>query len=565
MSDNTGFTTDLLVIGSGAGGLATAVTARLHSLDVIVIEKEDVLGGTSAWSGGILWVPCNPHQAGSGISDSLAAAKEYVRHEAGNFFNEERVDAYLRHAPQMVSFLEQKTQVRFELSTHADYHQHLPGALPTGRALRPIDFDARCLGKRYFKLRPPPRERTMMGMQIGAAHLAHMMNARRSLASTMFIARRVLSHLRDVAVHGRNMTPTMGNALMARLLASAVDLGIPIMGSCRARELVRDGAVIRGAIVVRDGRESTVVARRGVVLACGGFPHDVARRARLYPHHPTVESHLSCAPPGNVGDGVRMAEAVGAVFEDKVSDPAAWYPTSRAKYPDGSEGNNPHLIERGKPGVIAVTPAGRRFTNEAQNYHDFVKAMLTIEETAPDKAIFFLCDHRAFRRYGLGVVRPFPFPYGGFLRTGYLLRGESLLELAHRAGINAQALSETVSQYNASARKGLDPVFHKGENTYDKGQGDPTHSPNPCVGALERPPFYAVRVLPGDLATFAGLRTDHFARVLDTAGLAIPGLYAVGNDQASVFGGAYPGGGATLGPAMTFGYIAARHAAGLAD
>ena len=556
---------DLLVLGSGASGLTAAITARLCGLDVLVIEKDSVIGGTSAWSGGILWIPCNPHQAPAGVTDSAELARAYIRHEAGNLYDAERVDAFLAHGPRMVAFLEANTQVRFDLSTHADYHPQAAGALAYGRALRPLDFDARILGRRYFDLRTPPRARVMMGMQIGAAHIAHLLNARRSLASCRFIAQRMLSHLRDLAIHGRNMTPTMGNALTARLLASAEDLRLPIRLGRAAKALLREGGTVAGADVSGPSGETIVRARNGVVLACGGFPHDYERRKRVFAHRPTKTAHLSCAPETNTGDGIAMAEAIGAAFEGDLHDGGAWYPTSRVRYPDGSETNNPHLLERGKPGVIAVTPDGNRFTDEAQNYHDFVKAMLAAPHAAPDHAVHFICDHRALRRYGLGVARPFPFPYRGFLRSGYLLHGATVEELATRAGIAPEGLARCIDAYNAHARLGKDPQFKKGENAYDVGQGDPNHRPNPCVGPLAQPPFYAVRVLPGDLATFAGLRTDRHARVLDAEAQPIPGLYAVGNDQASVFAGAYPGGGATLGPGMTFAYIAALHAAGRAD
>jgi succinate dehydrogenase/fumarate reductase flavoprotein subunit len=548
-----------LVLGAGAAGLTAAVTARRHGLEVIICDKESVFGGTTAWSGGILWIPCNPHQASSGVEDRIDLARNYIRHEAGNLYDPERVEAYLQNAPAMIEFFERETEVKFELSGHADYHQGVPGALAFGRALRPVDYDGRKLGKNYFALRPPARERVFLGMQVGAAHLRHFISATRSLTSFLFVLRHVAVHCMDVVAHGRNMRPAMGNALVARLAKTAFDSGIPLQLSTPAKELITEEGRVVGAAVGDPLR--TIYARRGVVLACGGFPYDLSRRQRVYPHHPNEEEHLSNAPKSNTGDGIKLGEAIGAAFEDRYANPAIWYPTSRVHYPDGTQGNNPHLIERGKPGVIAVAANGRRFTNEAQNYHDFVQAMFRTRVAGEKVAAFLICDRRALRRYGMGVVRPWPLPHRGFIRSGYLKKARTLEELANELGIDAGGLTETISAYNRHAALGRDPEFHKGESVYDTGQGDPSHQPNPCVGPLDQAPFYGVEILPGDLGTFAGLRTDRYSRVLNLAGQVIAGLYAVGNDQANVFGGAYPGGGASLGPAMTFGYIAAMHMA----
>jgi succinate dehydrogenase/fumarate reductase flavoprotein subunit len=556
--------TDVLVIGSGASGFAAAITAKHHGLEALIIEKEPVFGGTSAWSGGVAWIPCNSHARAAGIADSRDLARDYIRRGAGQFFDADRVEAFLRYGPAAIDFLERETPLRFELAAEPDYRQNLPGALPRGRALRPLEFDGRRLGRHMAALRPPARERVLfLGLQIGAAHLAHFMNATRSVDSALFVAGRLFGHLRDVAFYGRGMRPAMGNALVAALAASAFERGIPVILSSPARELVIKAGAVRGARVVRNGEEIVIAARRGVILACGGFPHDYRRRQRIYPHHPTAEEHLSNAPIANDGDGLRLGETAGAVFEGGYANAAVWYPTSRVTYADRSVANHAHLLERGKPGVIAVTVEGKRFANEALNYHDFVQVML---ETRPGAAptAFYVCDHRALRRYGLGAARPFPLRYRPYLRTGYLKRGRTIEELAVRIGIAPAALADPVARYNAAAREGRDPDFGKGESVYDRSQGDPRHAPNPCIAPIEVPPFYAVKILPGDLGTFAGLRTDAWARALDRDGSTIPGLYIVGNDQASVFGGAYPGGGATIGPALTFGYVAARHLAGVA-
>lgn len=297
----------------------------------------------------------------------------------------------------------------------------------------------------------------------------------------------------------------------------------------------------------------------------GGFPQDVRRRQALFPHAPNGTEHLSPAPPGNTGDGLRLAESAGGRIADDLPNAAAWIPVSRVPYRNGETGVFPHLIDRYKPGIIAVTRRGKRFVNEADSYHDFGQAMQRTCRDEAEVTAWLVCDHRAVRRYGLGFVKPFPLPIWPHLRSGYLVRGRTLAELGQRAGIDATALESTVQSFNAGARNGQDAEFGKGSTAYNRYLGDATHKPNPCVAPLETGPFYAIKVVMGDLGTFAGIRTDRHARVLDSAGKSIPGLYAAGNDNSSIMGGSYPGGGITLGPAMTFGYIAGRHLAGLGD
>jgi succinate dehydrogenase/fumarate reductase flavoprotein subunit len=329
------------------------------------------------------------------------------------------------------------------------------------------------------------------------------------------------------------------------------------------RELLQSDGAVRGARLDTAGGPVRVQARRGVVLACGGFPQDVERRRRLFPHAPTGAEHFSPAPPGNTGDGLRLAEHAGARIEQDLPHAAAWVPVSRVARRDGTTGLFPHFIDRAKPGVIAVTRKGRRFVNEANSYHDFVQGL--VDAVGRDEpTAFLLADHRAIRRYGLGFAKAFPLPLGPYLRSGYLLRGDTLAALAARAGIDAAALQVTLDAYNRHAREGRDPEFHKGSTAYNRFLGDATVGPNPCLAPLEVAPFYAVQVVIGDLGTYAGIRTDGRARVLGARGEPITGLYAAGNDMASIMGGNYPAGGITLGPAMTFGYIAGCDLAGVA-
>ncbi len=559
-------TCDVLVIGSGAGGLAAAVTAGTLGLDVIVVEKDPWFGGTTALSGGWLWIPCNPLAVRAGVVDSLESARLYLKHETGNRYDAERVEAFLRNGPAMVEFFETRTELAFLIDTaYPDYHPDAPGGLPGGRAICAEPYDGLRLGDRLSQVRPPVRELTLFGLKVGSGpDFKHFFKARRSLKSAWYVARRIASHFREVAMHGRDVRLMSGNALIGRLAASAFKLNIPIWVSSPVTGLVVEDGKVTAATVRRATGDATIVARRGVVLATGGFPHDPVRRARLYPHDVASTGHASLAAPGDTGDGLRMAEAVGAVVEDNCSSPAPWMPVSRVPRPDGSVAIYPHSFDRGKPGSIAVTAGGVRFVNESNSYHDVVVAMLGVLGKDVGARFFLVCDSRFIKRYGLGMAKPFPFLLGRYLRAGYLHRGDTIEALAVSAGIDSARLADTIARFNRLARDGVDPDFGSGGNAYNAYQGDRDHRPNPCVAPIETPPFYCLRIVPGDLGTFAGLRTNGDAQVLDREGGVIPGLYAAGTDMTSIFGGSYPGPGANLGPAMTFGFVCARHMAGLA-
>jgi succinate dehydrogenase/fumarate reductase flavoprotein subunit len=557
---------DVLVAGSGAGGMAAAVTARKHGLDVVVAEKERHFGGTTALSGGWLWVPGNSLGAPLGASEPPGAARTYLENQCGPWFDAERVDAFLAAGPRMVDFLMRESAVRFECPVmFPDYHPDAPGGAPGGRSIVAAPFDGRTLGASLARLRPPLPELTLFGMMLGSGkEIVHFFNATRSIESALVVARRLASHARDLVFYRRGIRLTNGNALAGRLLKSAEDAGVRLLASAPVRELVRAGGAVRGAILETPAGRVRVTARRGVVLACGGFPQDRDRRRRLFPHAPTGAEHWSPAPPGNTGDGLRLAESIGARIEQDLPNAAAWVPVSRVQRKDGSTGIFPHFIDRAKPGVIAVTRKGRRFVNEANSYHDFVQALTAACGPGEEPTAFLLADHRAIRRYGLGFAKAFPLPLAPHLASGYLLRGATVGELAAKAGIDAAALHVTLEDYNRSACDGRDPAFGKGSTAYNRFLGDATVAPNPCLAPLEVPPFYAVQVVIGDLGTYAGIRADGCARALDGRGEPIPGLYVAGNDMASIMGGNYPAGGITLGPAMTFGYIAGCHLAGVA-
>ncbi|MBB3571172.1 FAD-dependent oxidoreductase [Rhizobium sp. BK491] len=560
---------DVLVVGSGAGGLSTAVAAAHRRLTVVVAEKEPVFGGTTARSGGWMWIPCNAPAQRAGVQDSFDRAKTYLKHETGEFFDERKVDAFLESGPKAVDFFEKDTSLEFDLGpTFADYHPTAPGGIDGGRSIVARPFDARQLGKNVQYLRPPLAEITILGMMIGSGkELLHFFNVMKSPISAFYVGKLFAKFLRDVAFYGRPMRLTNGNALIGRLAKSAFDKDVPIWTSSPVKELIRDtkGRVI-GAIVNRPDGPVEVIARKGVVLAAGGFPQDPIRRKQLMPHSPSGYEHVSPAPPGNTGDGLRMGESVGATVQIDLPFSSALVPISRPLKSDGTLGTFPHFVDRSKPGVIAVTRSGKRFVNEANSYHDFCQAMIKRcrEEggEGAENAAWFIADHRTFRKYGLGFAKPAPVPYKKLIKQGYLLCGKTIADLARQIGADPAALETTVATFNTHARQGNDPEFGKGSTSYNRSLGDPQHKPNPCVAPIEKGPFYAVRLYVGDLGTFAGLKTNENAQVLDDVGRPIEGLYSAGNDAASIMGGNYPGGGITLGPALTFGYIAARHMSG---
>lgn len=563
MSSTATQTCDVLVIGAGAGGLATAIVAKKQGLDVIVVEKEAFFGGTTAFSGGVLWVPCNPQASASGIQDSREAARTYLRNETGDYFDAEAVDAFLDNAPAMVSFFERETAVKFMPTLYPDYHPDVAGGVDIGRSILAAPFDIRQLGADMARLRPPLKTITFIGMMFNSsnADLKHFFNATKSLTSFIYVARRLATHIKELLLYRRGINVTSGNALAARLAKSALDLGIPIHTQTAARQLLQERGRVSGALLNSVHGEWRIDARCGVVLAGGGFSHDLQRLKQAYPHVKRGSEHFSPVPSGNTGDGARMAEAVGGQLEIRFKDAAAWMPVSKVPMGDGRFTAFPHLLDRYKPGVIGVLRNGQRFTNESNSYHDVGAALIRACADECETAMWLVCDAQAMAKYGLGYAKPAPMPLGPLLRNGYLLKGDSLAELARKAGIEAAGLEQTVRQYNLGAEQGEDREFGRGSTCFNRYLADPQHQPNPCVAPIVKGPYYAVKVIMGDLGTFDGIKTSVVGEVLNETGAAIPGLYAVGNDRASIMGGNYPGAGITLGPIMTFGYLTAQHLA----
>ncbi|MCU1757839.1 FAD-dependent oxidoreductase [Pseudomonas helleri] len=556
---------DVLIVGSGAAGLSAAVTAAWHGQKVIVVEKDAVFGGATAWSGGWAWVPCNPLAKRAGIIEDVDLPRTYLKHELGERYDPAMIDAFLEAGPRMVAFFERHTRLQFaDGNAIADIHGDTPGAGTGGRSVIAAPYNGREVGKLLKRLRKTMRETSFMGMPIMAGpDLAAFLNLTRSLPAAWHVTKRFCRHLIDLALHGRALQLVNGVALVARLAKSAEDLGVLLWESAPVTSLTQDEAGVTGAVVKTARGDIRIRARKAVVLAAGGFANDIERRKALFPRTPTGHEHLALPPLGVNGDGLTLGESAGGQINSDLHSTVAWAPVSRVTHSDGSIGHFPHIIERAKPGIIGVLSNGQRFVNEANGYYDYVTAMVEQAPAGEPVASWLICTHDFQRRYGLGISRPFPIPVGPFIQSGYLKSAYTLEGLARVCGIDAKGLQTTVDDYNRHAQTGQDPQFGRGSTPYNRKQGDPLHKPNPCVAPISKGPFYAVKVEPGCFGTFAGLKTNEHAQVLNADGQAIKGLYAAGTDMASIMAGYYPAGGINLGPALTFGYIAGRHMAGV--
>lgn len=561
---------DVLVIGSGAGGLSAAVTAAYHGLKVIVVEKSPVCGGATSWSGGWMWTPGNPLAKADGVNEDREEFRTYLKHRLGENYDADRIEAFLEAVPHMVGFFQEKTFLQFEPGRKiCDIYGNTPGAGTGHRSVAPKPVNARRFKPELrARMRRQLYETSFLGMGIMAGpDLQSFLRASRGdLRGLLHAARRITVHLFDLLTHRRGMQLVNGTALTGRLMKSADDLGVELRVSTSAERLLTgDDGGVTGAVVRGPEGELTIRTARGVVLATGGFPNDVARRRALFPHTPTGREHWTLAPATTDGSGISLAQSVGGVLKTDLASPAAWCPVSLVPYRNGKVGTFPHIADRAKPGSIGVLRNGRRFVNEANGYYDYVKAM--IEATPGDEPVesWLVADATFVRRYPLGMAKPLPVPLFPYLRSGYLKKGRTLEELARACGIDPDGLKATVQAFNENARQGTDPEFGRGETPFNRYGGDPTVGPNPSLAPLEKGPFYAVKILPGSFGTFAGLAADAKARVLDASGKPVRGLYAAGNDQANVMGGHYPAGGINLGPAMTFGYVAGRDLAGASE
>ncbi len=556
-----GDTVDVLVFGSGAAGMTAALVAALEGLEVRLCEKSDQVGGTTATSGGTLWVPgAGRHLDQKASAAATEQARAYLRHELGDWVEPDLLEAFLASAPEAIRYLDERSEVHLQHAPTPDYHADAPHGSASGHGLTAQPFDGRLLQDDFAVLRAPwPVFLVVGGMMVGRREIPMLVRPFRSWGAFKRVVSLMGRQLMDRLRYPRGTRLLIGNALVARYLVSLRQRGVPISCGAKLIELRRDGDRVTGAVIEHRGVRKLVHVRRGVVLATGGIAHDKELRSSLLPAY---AHDLSMAYEGNTGDGVRAARAVGADLDTRVVGPAYWSPGSIRRHADGRQTLWIHgHMDRGKPGLIAVGQNGRRFVNEADSYHDFVVAMYGGGPQGRVNPAWLICDHHFVKTYGLGLIRPLISPIGPFVRDGYVIRAAGIGELARRTGIDEATLVETVSRYNQDARQGVDREFGRGERVLNRFNGDPDHKPNPCVAPIERGPFYALRVEPCSIGNTVGLRTDVDGRVLEASGQPVAGLYACGNDVSSALRGFYPGPGATLGPAVVFAYRVARHLA----
>ena len=558
---------DLLVLGTGAGGLSAAVTAADSGLSVLVLEKTEFLGGTTAYSAGTCWIPNNHYQRAAGVTDDAEVASGYLDALVGDKAPRDIRESYLSNGPAAIDFFAE-IGVRFWHSpTVVDYHPEVSGASLGGRALEPETFDGRLLGKENFgRVRPPVPEFALFGgtMMVRRAEVNQLLTLLRgSLKPSLLALRLGARWAKDRLQYPRGTRLAMGNALVANLFHQLLQRDGRVWFNSTASGLVTDEqGKVTGAVVAYQGRELRVRARRGVVLAGGGFAAGAPWRSEYLPR-PTPQ--FTRAAEGSTGDTLSLAQAVGGTLSEPVADNAFWFPSSVGRRKDGSTAVFPHIWDRAKPGIVAVNSNGRRFVDESVSYHRFTRAMYASNSVTATVPAWLVIDSRALHRYGLGMIRPkLPMAFlRKYLESGYLQRGRSIRELATGIGVDPAGLERTVADSNTFARTGVDTEFGKGTSPFGLQYGDPEHRPNPNLGPIETAPFYAIALVPTPLGTSLGLRTNADAQVLNAGGQPIPGLYACGNDAASMSASEYPGAGCQVGAGLTFGYVAARHAAGM--
>ncbi|MGW6922291.1 3-oxosteroid 1-dehydrogenase [Streptomyces sp. NPDC054950] len=544
-------TYDVVVIGSGAAGMTAALTAAKRGLSCVVVEKAPTFGGSAARSGAGIWIPNNSVVLSAGVPDTPAKAAAYLAAVVGAEVPADRQAAFLAHGPAMLSFVMANSPLRFRwMEGYSDYYPELPGGLPGGRSVEPDQLDGNLLGAELARLNPPYMA-VPAGMVVFSADYKWLALAAVSVKGAA-VATECLARGTKAALLGQKPL-TMGQSLAAGLRAGLLAAGVPVWLNTPLTDLHVEGGVVTGAVVTRDGAPGLLRARRGVVVGSGGFEHNAAMRAQ-YQRQP-IGTAWTVGAKENTGDGIRAGQRAGGALA--LMDDAWWGPAIPLP-------GEPYfcLAERTLPGGLLVNRAGARFVNEAGPYSDVVHTMYDLDPTAPDIPAWLVVDQNYRNRYLFKDIAPtFVLP-DDWYTSGAARKAWSLDALAASIGVPAAALRSTVDRFNSFALKGKDTDFQRGDSAYDHYYSDPSVLPNSCLAPLWLPPYYAFRIVPGDLGTKGGLRTDARARVLRADGSAIPGLYAAGNAGAAVMGHSYAGAGSTIGPAMTFGYIAALDLAG---
>jgi 3-oxosteroid 1-dehydrogenase len=555
------YTADFIVVGSGAGGMTAAVVASIEGGSSLVIEKTGFFGGTTAMSGGVIWIPNNDGMARAGIPDSEEDALLYLKAVVGPAVSEEKLLSYVRRAPEMVRYLEQHTPLAFDAAArYADYYPEQPGGKSGGRSMEPRPISWRKLGRqRQFQRLPKWVYTGFMRFQMTVRESREIMDMTRK--GKFYMARNILMYYLDIPGRLKGWPGnrfTLGRALVATCRKAMMDRDVPLWLNTEAKELILESGRVVGLRVEKDGRPLNLRADKGVLLASGGMGHNTPMRQR-HGQLPTGEG-FSSESPQNVGDGIRLGEEVGAALEFMGS---AWW-TPSIRQPDGEI--LALISGKSMPGTMFVDSSGMRFCNEAAPYEDVTKAQWqNHRDGTPSVPCHMVFDARVRREYVVGTIPPgkvqpdarLPREY---FDSGFLKKADTLEELAAMAGIDSAGLQRSVARQNEFSRTGKDLDFGRGDSANDRYYSDPSIKPNPNLAPILEAPFYAIEVFPGDLGTKGGLTFDCHARVLKESGEVIEGLYVTGNCAGSVMGDSYPGAGSTIGPAMTFGYVAARHA-----
>ena len=547
---------DVLIVGSGAGAMTTALRAHDDGLRVLVCEKSDLYGGSSAMSGGAVWVPNHHHMSSAGLSDSYEDAYQYLKTIVGSSVDDQRIKTYLESAPQMIQWLEEHTEMEFTpLTLYPDYYPEEKGGMKGGRSLEPNPYSGRKLGDHFQLLRPShPQEMVLGKIAITAAEAHDLVSGNMLIA-----AKRLLAYQLDIPARRRSRRDnrlTLGNALIGRLRRSMLDRDIPLWLNAPLSELITENNSVVGAQVQKEGSAQQVRVKRGVVLAAGGFARNKNMREQ-YQKGPTSDQWTS-SNPHNTGEVIQMGQQLGAAVE--LMDDAWWTPVTLVP---GKAFSWILVVEKSMPGAILVNQSGQRFTNEGAPYINVVNGIYDSHHNkSPSVPSYLVFDARYRKNYPCGPLPPAKWQPDHRLpkkfRHDFMNRASSIIELAEKIGVDANGLQSTIDRVNGFAQTGEDLDFQRGESLYDRYYSDPKIKPNPCLAPIQEPPFYAIAVYPGDLGTKGGLCTNHQGQVLREDGSLINGLFAIGNCSSSVMGNTYPGAGGTIGPAMTFGFRAAQ-------
>ncbi|MDP4928091.1 MAG: FAD-dependent oxidoreductase [Sphingorhabdus sp.] len=546
---------DVVVMGSGAAGLTAALVAAKAGNTVAVLEKANHFGGTTAISGGGIWIPVSPQAKAEGVDDSIEVARNYVLGVVGNRAERALIDAYLNNGPEMIEWLAANSETVFQISPpSSDWYPEVSGAVDFGRLLAPSEYDGKKLGKNFDRLQKPRQEfNAPGGMMIDLFDLPYIAKLP-SPGALWYMAKIAIRFALDKRKLGRGSRLTMGNALAGRLLHSAIDAGVDLYEATPVEGLVTADGKVTGVRATVKGISSEIAANKGVILASGGFSANAEMRKAYIPF---AQQHVSILPYENTGDGILSAQSAGAVMGAENHVNAVWAVVSKRTRADGYIERYAHLIDMSKPGCIAVNTAGQRFGNEASVH--FVEAMHATG-TVPAHII---ANAKFVKKYGMGLVLPGGGKIKEMVACGYMKTGATLAELAAQIGVDAAGLEATAAKVNADAATGKDRQFGKGDSQIDIEIGDPKHMPNACFGPLGDGPYYAIEIFPGDGSTTVGVKIDDQCRVIGQNGAPIAGLYAAGLDANSIWQGKSPAHGCNVGPAMVTGYIAGKSVAGI--